>query len=375
MSSLIIQSSLPDYPLWERARENRVPLGFDMEITARCNNDCRHCYINLSARDREAQLKELTLPEIEAIAGQAVELGTLWVLISGGEPLLRKDFIEIYVMLKKKGLLVSVFTNACLVTKKHIDLFKQYPPRDIEVSVYGISRGTYESVTRKPGSYAQFRRGLDLLLNSGVKVRLKAMALRTNVHELPEIASFSRQYTCDYFRFDPLLHLRYDGNPQRNTEIRLERLLPEEIVAIEQADEERATKLQKTCNELIKADSEHTTCDHLFHCGAGQGSFSVSYDGYFRLCSTLHHPHTLYNLRQGTLAEAWNEFTPRVRDLRSSDGKFLENCRPCPIINLCQWCPANAYLECGVMDGWSEYFCQVAHARAEAIKKQTTTVG
>ena len=149
---------------------------------------------------------------------------------------------------------------------------------------------------------------------------------------------------------------------------RLERLSPEEIVVIEQADEERSAGLQKSCNELIQPDNELTTCDHLFHCGAGQRTFSVSYDGYFRLCSTLHHPHTLYNLRQGTLAEAWNEFTPRVRDLRSSNRKFLETCRPCPLVNLCQWCPANAYLECGQMDGWSEYFCQVAHARAEAIK-------
>jgi radical SAM protein with 4Fe4S-binding SPASM domain len=371
MSNFVTHYCLPEYSLWERAQEKRVPLGFDLEITARCNNDCRHCYINLSAGDQQAMRKELSLSEIDAITGQAVEMGTLWVLITGGEPLLRKDFFEIYQMLKKKGLLVSVFTNACLVTHEHITLFKHYPPRNIEVSVYGTSRETYEAVTRKPGSYAQFRRGLDLLLNSGVKVRLKAMALRSNVHELPKIASFCREYTCDYFRFDPLLHLRYDGDPKRNVEIMLERLSPDEIVVIEEADEERSIGLQKSCSELIKTENELTACDHLFHCGAGKSTFSVSYDGYFRLCSTLHHPLTVYNLRQGTLAEAWNEFTPRVQDLRSSNLKFLENCRLCPIVNLCQWCPANAHLECGQMDGWSEYFCQVAHARAEAIKNQT----
>ena len=368
MSNYVTHSLLPEYSLWDRAKNQRVPLGFDLEITARCNNDCRHCYINLSAGDQLAQRKELSLSEIESIIDQAVDMGTLWVLISGGEPLLRKDFFEIYMMLKKKGLLVSVFTNACLVTDKHTELFKHYPPRDIEVSVYGVSRETYEAVTRKPGSYAQFKRGLDLLLKSGVKVRLKAMALRSNVLELPKIANFCRQYTRDYFRFDPLLHLRYDGDQQRNAEIKLERLSPEEIVFIEQADEERSAGLQKSCKELLQADNELTTCDHLFHCGAGQRTFSVSYDGYFRLCSTLHHPHTLFNLRQGTLSEAWNEFTPRVQHLRSSNRKFLETCHPCPLVNLCQWCPANAYLECGHMDGWSEYFCQVAHARAEAIE-------
>jgi radical SAM protein with 4Fe4S-binding SPASM domain len=206
-------------------------------------------------------------------------------------------------------------------------------------------------------------------------VRLKAMAIRSNVKELLEIAHFCRQYTSYYFRFDPMLHLRYDGDLQRNAEIKMERLTPAEIVAIEQADKERASGLQESCNELIQPENQLTVCDHLFHCGAGHSSFSVSYDGCFRLCSTLHHPDTLFNLRQGTLAEAWNEFTPCVRDLRSSDRKFLENCRVCPIVNLCLWCPANAYLESGQMDGWSEYFCQVAHAREEAIKNQAHTIG
>jgi radical SAM protein with 4Fe4S-binding SPASM domain len=368
MSGFVTQSSLPEFALWERTQAKRVPFGFDLEITARCNNNCGHCYINLSAGDHEAQRKELTLQEIETIANQAVKMGALWVLITGGEPLLRKDFIDIYRMLKMKGLLVSVFTNACLVTQEHVDLFKKYPPRDIEVSVYGVSQETYERVTHKPGSYTQFRRGLDMLLQSEIKVRLKAMALRSNAHELPEIARFCRQYTNDYFRFDPLLHMRYDGNPQRNEEIKVERLSPEEIVLLEQADEERATSLQKNCNELIQLDNEHTACDHLFHCGAGKGSFSISYDGYFRLCSSLHDPNTLYDLRQGTLAEAWNEFSPCVMDMRSTNREFLEKCRTCPIVNLCLWCPANAYLETGQMDGWSEYFCQVAHARAEAIQ-------
>ncbi len=163
-------------------------------------------------------------------------MGTLWCLISGGEPLLREDFADIYLMLKKKGLLVSVFTNACLVTNKHIALFKKYPPRDIEVTVYGATKETYERVTRLPGSYAAFHRGLNLLLKNGIKVRLKAMALRSNFHELAEMGAFCRQHTKDFFRFDPLLHLRFDGNTDRNAEIIGERLTPEEIVAIEQAD-------------------------------------------------------------------------------------------------------------------------------------------
>ncbi len=359
--------SLPKFSLWDKVADRRVPLSFDLEITARCNNDCRHCYINLPAGDIEAKEKELTLAEITDIANQAVSLGALWCLISGGEPLLRKDFGDIYLALKKKGLLISVFTNACLVTEEHVNLFKKYPPRDIEVTVYGITQETYERVTRRPGSFAAFRRGLDLLLSNGLKVRLKAMATRSNVNELPDIAGFCRQHTCDYFRFDPLLHLRYDQDPQRNAEIQAERLSPTEIVAIEQGDAERARALEKGCDHFIRPELEGEVCNHLFHCGLGNRSFAVSYDGIFRLCADLWHPDCTYNLRLGSLSEAWDKLVPLVRDMRSTNPIFLGRCRRCPIINLCLWCPAHAHLECGQMDGWSEYFCQVALARAAAI--------
>ena len=363
-----VQASLPEMDLWAHTEQRRVPFSFDLELTARCNNDCRHCFIVLPAGDRAAQSKELTRGEIAEIAQQAVALGSLWCLVTGGEPLLRGDFADIYLDLKRLGLLVSLFTNACLVSEEHVALFRRYPPRDLEVSVYGVTRETYEAVTRRPGSYAAFRRGLDLLLDSGLKVRLKAMALRSNVHELPEIAAFCRAHTHDYFRFDPLLHLRYDGDPGRNAGILAERLSPAEIAAIEQADPERAESLAQNCADLILPDAGHVGCNHLFHCGAGNTSFAVGYDGSFRLCSALVGGDVVYDLRKGSLAEAWHAWTPMVRDLRSDSQAFHEGCRKCPLVNLCLWCPAHGYLECGRMDEHSDYFCAVAEARAAAIQ-------
>ena len=248
--SLVSSTRLPDFGLWKKLGDKRIPLSFDLEVTNRCNNNCRHCYINLPPNDKTALRDELTLDEIGHIADQAVSLGTLWCLITGGEPLLREDFFDIYLLLKKKGLLVSLFTNACLVTDRHVALFRRYPPRDIEVTVYGVTKETYERVTGIPGSYAEFRRGLALLLDSGIKVRLKAMVLRTNVHELPAIARFCREKTKGIFRFDPVLHLRFDGNGEKNEEILAERLSPEEIIAIDEADAGTVGSLEKTCGML-----------------------------------------------------------------------------------------------------------------------------
>lgn len=355
-------------PLWAKMKKHRGLLSFDLEITARCNNDCRHCYINLPADDQSARSRELTPREIGEIADQAVALGAVWVLISGGEPLLRNDFHDIYLLLKKRGLLVSVFTNATLVCDQHIELFRKYPPRDVEVTVYGATKETYERITGRPGSFAAFTAGLNRLLECGVKVRLKAMALRSNYGEFPLIADFCRARTKDYFRFDPQLHLRFDRNEERNQMIRAERLTPEEIVALERENEERFASLRKNCGILINERVAHEGCDHLFHCGLGAGSFNVGYDGTFRLCSSLWAPETVCDLRCCTLREAWEQFVPKVRGMRSRRPEYLATCRSCPIINLCLWCPAHAYLETGELDGPVANFCQVARARAAAIQ-------
>lgn len=364
--SFVSGADLHDLSLWKKQKARRGLISFDLEVTARCNNNCRHCYINLPAEDRVAKEKELSLEEIKEIADEAVSLGALWCLITGGEPLLREDFFDIYLCLKKKGLLLSLFTNGTLVTEEHVRLFKRYPPRDIEVSVYGVTRTTYERVTRKPGSFSAFRRGLELLLGSGLRVRLKAMGLRSNVHEHQEIARFCRERTKDYFRFDPFLHLRYDGDTARNREIESERLSPEEIVALERSDPERFQALQGKCDKSVVPECLSANGE-LFLCGAGKASCNISYDGMFRLCSSLWHPNCVYDLRHGSLTYAWRHFVPRVREIRSKREEYLRSCRVCDLIDLCMWCPAHAYLETGQLDEPVHYYCLVAHARAQAL--------
>lgn len=364
----ISRRSITELALWDKTSGKRIPFSFELEITARCNNECRHCYINLPASDNEAKKIELSIEEIDHISEQAVKMGVLWCLITGGEPLLRKDFSEIYLMLKRKGLMVSVFTNACLITQEHIDLFKKYPPREMEITVYGVTEKTYEAVSRKPGAFRSFIKGLDLLRKNNINVRLKAVAIRSNYHELEEIAEFCRKGTKDYFRFDPMLHLRFDRDENRNREIKEERLTPEEIVRIEQNDPERSVALKVNCDEIIFDRSGQEKGPELFYCGAGKASFSVSSDGKFRLCSSLWNPDHIFDLRSGTLKDAWENFVPEVLSSKSDNPEYLNKCRTCNIINLCLWCPAHADLETGSPDNWVEYFCDVAHAREAAIK-------
>lgn len=361
---------LRDFGLWKKYDQPEKLYSFDIELTARCNLDCRHCYINQPAGDAASAATELSAAEIARIADEAIALGAIWCLITGGEPLLRKDFAEIYLMLKRKGLLLSVFTNAVLINEAHVQLFEKYPPRDIEITVYGATAETYERVTRRPGSFAAFQRGLRMLQEAGVRVRLKAMALRSNVHEMAQIAEFCRAHTKDFFRYDANLHLRFDRDPARNEEIRGERLPAAEVVRLEQENSERSEALPDFCEKYVRPEFEHMTSRRVFHCGVGNGSAVIGHDGRLRLCSTLYHPEYMFDLRQGSLLQGLQQLVPKAQSLTTERESFLTHCRTCRVINLCQWCAAESYLETGELDRHVPSFCRVAYAREEAVNVQ-----
>jgi radical SAM protein with 4Fe4S-binding SPASM domain len=367
--SFVERIRFPSSSLWDKVKNENRLIYFSLELTARCNNNCSHCYVNFPVNDKKATERELSYDEIKKIVDQAVGLGALSCLITGGEPLLREDFFDIYLYLKKKGILISVFTNATLITEKHARFFKKYPPTSIEITVYGVTKETYERVTRKAGSFDAFMRGLNLLLKNNIKVSLKTMALRSNRQEMPQIASFCSEMAGGGFHFDPFLHLRTDGNEKRNSEIKAERLSPEEITAIQKMFPKYNQALKKECDRFIVSGTAHDRSVPILFCGAGIISFAVSYDGFFRLCSSLCHPACIYDLKKGSLTEARYDFSLRVRDMRSDRENFLKKCRVCPIINLCMWCPANSHLETGNLDQPVDYFCEVAHERAALLDK------
>ncbi len=368
----VVRRPLAEFGLWEKMSAGRAVFSFDFEATARCNLDCRHCYINVPAGDKAAKKRELSVGEAGRIGAEAAAHGAVWCLITGGEPLLRKDFFDLYQALLSKGLLLSLFTNATLVTDEHVRFFKKFPPRDIEVTVYGVTRETYERVTRTPGSFEAFKRGLDRLLASGITIRLKAMALRSNKHEIAAIGDFCRAHTKDYYRFDPQLHLRFDRDEARNTMIRAERLSPREVARLERIDPERFGALRAACGDLPPAEPAHGArtpeCRHIFRCSVGQRSFVVGPEGHLRPCLSLHHPDFLFDLRKGSLSDAWTRSLPEALSLESNRPAYLEKCGRCPIVNLCLWCPAHAYLETGELDLPVEDFCRVAEARADGLK-------
>jgi radical SAM protein with 4Fe4S-binding SPASM domain len=331
----------------------RAPIHGGFDITARCNLRCVHCYIQGTAIKEK---HEVTYREVCRILDQIADEGCLWLLITGGEPLLRPDFIDIYRYAKRKGFIITLFTNGTLLTPEIADLFQKEKPFRIEISLYGMTAATYEKVTGVPGSFECCRRGIDLVLERKLPLRLKTVALTLNKHEIPDINQYAKNLGID-FRFDSLITLRLDGS-SRPAKVRLS---PQEVLELDLADKERIGSFERLCDSRWQAVDN----DRLYTCGAGINYFHVTATGDLAECVIGRR--TKYNLLQGTFREGFYEALPKqILALRRT--RYSE-CQSCPMISLCGNCPSWAELECGDPEAKAEWLCQIAHLRAAAFKK------
>jgi MoaA/NifB/PqqE/SkfB family radical SAM enzyme len=352
---------------------------FDIELTERCNNNCIHCCINLPANDAVAQHREMTTAQVKDILQQATDLGCLQVRFTGGEPLLRSDFGELYLFARQLGLNVLLFTNARLITPRLADLFARIPPRvTIEITVYGMHKESYEAVTRVPGSFASFWHGLNLLLEHRVPFIVKSALLPPNRHEIDEFEDWAKtipwmeDQSPGYPMFFDLRDRRDD--PDKNRIIESLRLLPQEGLAVLVRDEDEYRKRNKEFGSKFLRPPG----DRLITCGACDGSMCCL-DAYGRLqpCMGIRIPELTVELNAlipltgqgrggGSLALALDQFS-RLRDLRATNPDYLHRCARCFLKSLCEQCPARSWAEYGVLDKPVEYFCEVAHAQARYL--------
>ena len=180
----------------------RVPLQVSIEVTRRCPLECLHCYNNLPMADMQAKQRELTKEEHFRILDELADLGCFWILFTGGEIFARKDFLEIYTYAKRKGFLITLFTNATIMTEEIADYLAQWPPFAIEITLYGRTRETYEALTAIPGSYDRCLRGIRLLKERGLPVKLKTVATSINKHEVMAMRQFAEEELGVEFKID-----------------------------------------------------------------------------------------------------------------------------------------------------------------------------
>jgi MoaA/NifB/PqqE/SkfB family radical SAM enzyme len=350
-------------PLWKG--EGPLASHLDIELTERCNNACIHCGINKPAADRQSRARELDTCAWKDILSQAAGLGVMTVRFTGGEPLLRADFPEIYLFARRLGLKVMLFTNARLITPQTAAMLADVPPlEDVEVSVYGMSRESYEAVTGVDGSFAEFRSGVECLLDRKIGFIVKGALLPPNRNEMAEFAAWA----ADNAHMDgpPTYAMFFDlrarrDSAARNGRIRRLRISPEEGLKVLARDPDLYVKEMASFFEQYSSPPG----DRLFTCGIGPGC--VDAYGMFQPCLSLRDPGLALDLRNCALKETVASGSARLREMKATNVSYLRRCACCFLGGFCEQCPAKSWSEHGTLDTPVEYCCRVAHAQARFL--------
>lgn len=347
-------AQIPDLPLDEFGKNviskwlsSRVPLSGSMELDLRCNLQCHHCY-----RDGEWDPEILKTDEVLEIVDAIARAGTLWMLFTGGEIFLRRDIFEIYEHAKKRGLLVTLFTNGTMITEKIADRLAGNPPYGVEITLYGYSEETYEKVTGIPGSRKKCYRGVELLIERGIPLKLKTVVIQTNKHEFMDMFHYAESLGVP-FKWDTQVNPNFDSSM---TPCNV-RLSPEEAVKYDFIVPKRVEEYRKYFEPRKDFKS-----NRLFSCGAGSRTFHIDPYGKMKMCLLLRDPE--FSLKEMSFERIWNEMFPPVHErLRRAD----HQCNSCNLTALCGKCPAWSLLEKGDMEARIEYSCEVGHRRAERL--------
>lgn len=314
----------------------RIPVSGTFELTSRCNFRCKMCYVQMSPEEQQSIGYELTTQEWLDIAQQAVDRGMIYLLLTGGEPLLRPDFLELYEKLVQMGLAVSVNTNGSLITPQIAESFRQFPPEQVNVTLYGSSPCRYACVCGNGSGYSQAIRGLNLLKQAGIRVNLNTTFIRENLPDMEALVAFAKQEdipirTAAYI-FPPVRngHVEYDGNITAEEMGRVCATFDCMTLSPEQKQ-----KRLDTIDGFLSAERDTDLIPECkpASCMAGRGAFWISWDGIMYSCGMLSHEGV--SVKAFDFAEAWN------RTVESAKNLFIpEECSACKYRKLCPSCAA-----------------------------------
>jgi len=329
-----------------------------IEVTRRCPLECQHCYNNLPMGDQDARSREMSTEEHCRLLDELVEMGCFWLLYTGGEIFARKDFLEIYTYAKKKGFLITLFTNGTLITEKIADYLVEWPPFAIEITLYGRTKETYEALTQIQGSYERCLRGIRLLKERGLPLELKTVATSINKHEISAMRHFAEEELGVEFKCDGQVNPRIDCS-QSPLAVRL---TAEEVVALDLSAPNGASEYRRLAKRDLENPPSLKQIDTVYFCGGGMNSFAINAYGEMGIC-VISQQET-FDIRQAGLKPSWEH---SLREVRTRKRTRVTKCVECRIQSLCGMCPANGEMENGDRESPVAFLCNVAHLRAATI--------
>ena len=348
-----------DY-LYARAHGKGIPFSGTFELTARCNLDCKMCYIHKRANDKKVMKEELSAKQWLEMGEKAQKEGTLLLLLTGGEPLLRPDFKEIYTGLRNLGILLSINTNATMINDEMVDFFKNDPPIRMNITLYGASPETYERLCGDRNAYFRAYHAVKALKEAGIRIKINYSTTKETLEELPAVYQFAKDnefaIQVASYMFPPLracenceavtdrLSAKEAGDARFAAELLRYGDMPE--IMMERAKAMLAGKdFEAEVSECMELPTER------IRCRAGDTNYWVTYKGEMRPCGMLTVP-TINSLACGFVS-AW-DYIHRERQNIMVPAK----CTACELNKVCEVCPAACYSETGKYEQAPEYACE-----------------
>ncbi|MGE5415668.1 MAG: radical SAM/SPASM domain-containing protein [Acidobacteriota bacterium] len=346
--------------LYQQAKEDKIPVSGQFELTARCNLQCKMCYVCKPANDKIIMAQELTAEQWINLAKEARDAGMLSILLTGGEVFIRPDFQRIYEELINMGLRLSIYSNATLITPEIAKWLGRIPPTSMDITLYGASPETYEKVTGHSSAFARALNGIDLLVSEGINIDLRTTVIKDNEADLDGLVAIAEARDL-IMRYSFWISARRGNSSQLDESIRLTSYeLAQYELRADQAFKGSIEKIQQKLNiDLNKPmavdDSNHSTDaepdSHPFKCNAGKCECWITWDGRMIPCGIMEEPFT--NPLMVGFNNAWRKLVSLCNTVPS-----CTECQQCSLLGNCYTCPARLMNETGKFDAPARYLCE-----------------
>lgn len=364
MEPLQIETNTIEKTMLRRASAAQRPITGTLELLPICNMNCDMCYIRLSRTEMEKKGRMRTADEWISMGEEMERAGVLFLLLTGGEPLLFPDFRRLYLSLRERGIILTVNTNGTLIDADWAAFFGENKPRRINITLYGADDRAYETLCHYPGGFEKTVQGIRLLKERGVDVKINGSVTKSNRNDMEKIYSIGRELGAPVHMDTYMLPGIHERKLPFEAQSRLE---PEEAAAAEMEmlrNEMNPEDLRMYVQQmLLQIKKEGNVYSEGITCMAGNCSFAVNWQGEMRPCVTLEEPSV--PVFETGFESAWQQISEKVKAYRVN-----EKCRQCRLRPVCKTCVASARLETGEYDGLPEYLCRYAREYIRLLKDE-----
>jgi radical SAM protein with 4Fe4S-binding SPASM domain len=368
MEPLSMETSTMEKMLLRRAASAQQPINGSLELLPLCNMNCDMCYIRLSRSEMEKKGRLRTADEWIRLGREMQRAGVLFLLLTGGEPLMFQEFKRLYTELEKLGMILTINTNGTLLNEEWAEFFGRRRPRRINITLYGADDSAYESLCHYPGGFEKALRGIRLLKERGVAVKINGSVTKQNCRDMERIYEIGRSLDVPVHMDTYMLPGVHERGLPFEQQSRLE---PEEAAAAEletvraELDPELFPGyIERKITQIEKGAAAYP--DGIT-CMAGNCSFTVNWQGEMRPCVTLEEPSV--PVFETGFEAAWGQVSKSSKLLKGN-----AKCRECRLRPVCKTCVAGARLETGAYDGVSEYLCRYAEEYERLLYKTRETM-